>query len=338
MGRLIKALAVALFILFISGTSQVYVLWPYSEWGLKSFALYLSFNALVILLYVNFYLTYITPSGHPPAQWNPHWTETISLATPRRKFRYCRTCNSFKPPRTHHCQHCKKCILKMDHHCQLIDNCIGYRNLGHFVRFLFYAEVSSVYCLVLMGASLYDTLTGINNPMNPRIPTSTALLFSALNFALTLFTSLLAGMFLISQLFCVLSNTTTIESWEKAKVDKLIRSKSIPPTKYPFDLGIYRNLCSLLGPSPLFWLFPQPMLGDGLAFGYVDGTDPYGWPPRNPEDPSPSWRVYREDGESSDDEEEREVLDSEHGPISVVVVPENGFGLRKGREGRANDG
>lgn len=32
------------------------------------------------------------------------------------------------------------------------------------------------------------------------------------------------------------------------------------------DLGIYRNLCAVLGPRPLFWLLPQPMMGDGLSY------------------------------------------------------------------------
>lgn len=34
------------------------------------------------------------------------------------KFRFCRKCQTFKPPRTHHCSACNRCIMKMDHHCE----------------------------------------------------------------------------------------------------------------------------------------------------------------------------------------------------------------------------
>jgi palmitoyltransferase len=51
--------------------------------------------------------------------------------------RFCKKCDSYKPPRSHHCKQCKRCVLKMDHHCPYINNCVGYMNYGYFIRFIY---------------------------------------------------------------------------------------------------------------------------------------------------------------------------------------------------------
>eukprot|EP00350_Pseudokeronopsis_sp_OXSARD2_P000609 CAMPEP_0170540880 /NCGR_PEP_ID=MMETSP0211-20121228/789_1 /TAXON_ID=311385 /ORGANISM="Pseudokeronopsis sp., Strain OXSARD2" /LENGTH=130 /DNA_ID=CAMNT_0010843429 /DNA_START=1116 /DNA_END=1508 /DNA_ORIENTATION=- len=43
---------------------------------------------------------------------------------------------------------------------------------------------------------------------------------------------------------------TTIEFCEKRRKTSKVFTKS------PYDLGIYNNLCLVLGDSPLFWFFP----------------------------------------------------------------------------------
>ncbi|CAK77741.1 unnamed protein product (macronuclear) [Paramecium tetraurelia] len=50
----------------------------------------------------------------------------------------CDKCNSWKPPRAHHCKRCNKCIFKMDHHCEWTNNCVGALNQKYFVLFLLY--------------------------------------------------------------------------------------------------------------------------------------------------------------------------------------------------------
>lgn len=64
--------------------------------------------------------------------------------------RFCKTCNVFKPPRSHHCSACRRCVLKMDHHCPWIANCVGYDNYGHFLRFLIYVDLATLYVLILL--------------------------------------------------------------------------------------------------------------------------------------------------------------------------------------------
>lgn len=38
----------------------------------------------------------------------------------------------------------------MDHHCPWVQNCIGYYNYGHFVRFITWTTISTFYCAVLL--------------------------------------------------------------------------------------------------------------------------------------------------------------------------------------------
>lgn len=42
--------------------------------------------------------------------------------------RKCKKCNSFKPPKSHHCSTCGRCVARMDHHCPWVNNCVGYYN------------------------------------------------------------------------------------------------------------------------------------------------------------------------------------------------------------------
>ncbi|XP_077985052.1 palmitoyltransferase ZDHHC3-like [Glandiceps talaboti] len=62
----------------------------------------------------------------------------------------CQRCETYRPPRAHHCRICRRCIRKMDHHCPWINNCVGEFNQKYFIQFLFYVGVCSVYAVVLV--------------------------------------------------------------------------------------------------------------------------------------------------------------------------------------------
>lgn len=77
--------------------------------------------------------------------------------------RFCKTCNNYKPPRTHHCSCCNRCVLKMDHHCPWVNNCVGFKNYCHFFRFLIYVDISTIYLLVLLSCRLAQIIRDIHN-------------------------------------------------------------------------------------------------------------------------------------------------------------------------------
>jgi len=61
-------------------------------------------------------------------------------------YRYCSTCNIYRPPRSKHCNSCNVCVSKFDHHCPWVGNCIGKRNHRYF--FLFLLSISTLTILV----------------------------------------------------------------------------------------------------------------------------------------------------------------------------------------------
>ena len=76
------------------------------------------------------------------ATTSPHGTFKLSM---------CSQCQTFKPVGSHHCRICNRCISRMDHHCPWMNNCVGAGNLKHFLLFLLYTWICSVFSLVLLG-------------------------------------------------------------------------------------------------------------------------------------------------------------------------------------------
>ena len=65
----------------------------------------------------------------------------------------CTRCETYRPPRAHHCRICKRCIRRMDHHCPWINNCVGERNQKFFLQFLVYVGILSFYSIILVVGS-----------------------------------------------------------------------------------------------------------------------------------------------------------------------------------------
>mmetsp|Transcript_9612 Transcript_9612/g.21352 ORF Transcript_9612/g.21352 Transcript_9612/m.21352 type:complete len:494 (-) Transcript_9612:775-2256(-) len=88
--------------------------------------------------------------GIYPAVSSPHKPRPPSDATIGGPlgYRYCTTCNIFRPPRSKHCNSCNVCVSKFDHHCQWVGNCIGERNYRFFFLFLI-----SITCLTVCVTS-----------------------------------------------------------------------------------------------------------------------------------------------------------------------------------------
>jgi palmitoyltransferase ZDHHC9/14/18 len=69
--------------------------------------------------------------------------------------KFCKTCNIWRPPRTHHCRACDNCVETQDHHCMWLNNCVGRRNYRYFFAFV---TSASVLGFLLFGFSLWHLL------------------------------------------------------------------------------------------------------------------------------------------------------------------------------------
>ena len=66
----------------------------------------------------------------------------------------CRTCNTFKPPRSFHCTDCDACIEVHDHHCPWVGTCVGKRNHKYFLTFAITTTLHALQTAVICGLYL----------------------------------------------------------------------------------------------------------------------------------------------------------------------------------------
>ena len=97
-------------------------------------------------------------------------------------------------------------------------------------------------------------------------PSNVEAAFLAINLLLAAAAIVTVGILSGYHVYCLSTNTTTIEGWEKGTALTFRSLGRVTSVKYPYNLGFYRNVCAVLGPQPLLWLFPQRMPGDGLSF------------------------------------------------------------------------
>ncbi|GHJ84634.1 hypothetical protein NliqN6_1036 [Naganishia liquefaciens] len=138
---------------------------------------------------------------------------------------------------------------------------VGFRNQGHFLRFLVWVDFGMA-CHIVIILSRMRAFATWSSPE----PTTADVLWMVINLAIGVPVWLCVGIFSLYHLYIAAGNSTTIEGWEKDRVATLVRRGKIKEIKYPYNLGFYRNLQSVLGPNPLLWLWPQSMSGDGLSF------------------------------------------------------------------------
>ncbi|CAG8550940.1 3858_t:CDS:2 [Ambispora gerdemannii] len=282
-GRLF-VIGVILLICFIAYSSQIFIFWDYLG-GLNVECLKVlgPFNFFVLSIFWNYYLTCTTDPGKVPIDWTPSDQDGIEMKKTTHAPRYCRTCKNYKPPRSHHCKTCKRCVLKMDHHCPWTNNCVGHHNYGHFIRFIFWIDVACIFHFILLIKSTFhiiEELSYIRYDDTEAEPSITKTIFIVLNFVACLPVLFGVGPLSLYHFYCVCSNMSTIESWEKEKVATMVRRGKIKEIKYPYDIGILANIKSILGDNPILW--------------YKTRT----WPPKDPDSKPPAiippkpWDIY----------------------------------------------
>uniref|UniRef100_A0A914P427 Palmitoyltransferase n=2 Tax=Panagrolaimus TaxID=55784 RepID=A0A914P427_9BILA len=85
-----------------------------------------------------------------------------------RDWNICTRCQSFRPPRAHHCRICNRCVQRMDHHCPWVANCVGQKTQKYFLQFILYVAILAGYSVALIiTAWVYHDDNGITGRRGP---------------------------------------------------------------------------------------------------------------------------------------------------------------------------
>ncbi|PVH76397.1 palmitoyltransferase pfa4 [Cadophora sp. DSE1049] len=307
---------VALLISFLSYSSQI--LFYYIEPEPLSRKQAVWFNIFIAAIWWCYWRACKTDPG------KKGWVDTVapvreaneadgSILTFDRKLRWCKKCDAVKPPRAHHCRKCGRCIPKMDHHCPWTTNCVSHTTFPDFYRFVFYAVVS----MSILAYHLYIRLMVIwDNRSLPSYlgPPVWAMVHLFILSVVNSFTLFALGILLIRAGWSLVINTTMIESWEierhEALVDRSLRTNGyvyasggqrmrIQHQEFPYDIGIWNNLCQAMGTkNVLMWFMPfgggpsVESAGNWEVNGFEDADKV--WPPPDPDKMSRGERVERQ--------------------------------------------
>ncbi|KAL5284496.1 ZDHHC6 family protein [Megaselia abdita] len=217
----------------------------------------------------NYVLATLTGPGFLPKSWKPlRKTDEDSL-------QYCKKCEGFKAPRSHHCSKCKRCVKKMDHHCPWINTCVGWANHANFTSFLAFAVVGCFQSAICLAISFYRGLHRYWYLTHgyPELATVHFTLFTLIlcvfSMGLAFGVVLAVGMLLYYQLRAILTNKTGIEDWIVEKANFRRKQEDLEPFVYPYDLGRWKNFRQVYGN---FW---GSVVGDGVHWPVVEGCNQY---------------------------------------------------------------
>ncbi|XP_055917259.1 palmitoyltransferase ZDHHC3 [Eupeodes corollae] len=173
------------------------------------------FNTVVFLLGMSHLKAVLSDPGTVPLPLNRldfsdlHANQKNGTNHDHGEWTVCTRCETYRPPRAHHCRICKRCIRRMDHHCPWINNCVGERNQKFFLQFLVYVGILSLYSVALvLGSWIYPC-----EECNANIVESqTRMLHSVI----LLLESALFGLFvlaiMVDQMHAILYDETAVEA------------------------------------------------------------------------------------------------------------------------------
>nr|XP_025967323.1 palmitoyltransferase ZDHHC3-like isoform X1 [Dromaius novaehollandiae] len=114
-----------------------------------------AFNLVVLLLLASHGRAVLADPGVVPLPATAIDFSDLRSGAPRsdEDWTVCNRCETYRPPRAHHCRVCHRCVRRMDHHCPWINNCVGELNQKYFIQFLFYTGLASLYAMGLVLAT-----------------------------------------------------------------------------------------------------------------------------------------------------------------------------------------
>lgn len=127
----------------------------------------------------------------------------------REDWTVCIRCETYRPPRAHHCRICKRCIRRMDHHCPWINNCVGEFNQRYFLQFLVYVGVLAVYSIVLV---ILSWVTPCETCSTDLVDSQARLLHSVLLFLESALFGLFVIAIMVDQIHAILYDETAVEA------------------------------------------------------------------------------------------------------------------------------
>ncbi|WCJ19267.1 DHHC-type zinc finger family protein [Euphorbia peplus] len=224
----------------------------------------LIFTLMASLCLFSFCSCVVTDPGHVPSSYLPdvelnNQSDQHSQSNDSQ-LKQCDKCGMSKPPRAHHCRICRRCVLRMDHHCLWINNCVGYWNYKAFFILVLYGTVASLYSTVMIITSVFQKEWDFVG----RLPLKIFYIVFGLKVAAL---SVTLGTLLGWHMYLIAHNMTTIEYYEGIRAAWLAR-QSGQNYRHPFDISVYGNITSVLGPNTLKWLCPTAVshLKDGMHF------------------------------------------------------------------------
>ena len=291
--------AVCLLIAFLAYGSQLIFHAAILEPGPPSSSETWIFNGLLLLLWYTYLKTVVVDPGR--YVFADKVIEADGVA------RWCKKCEAPKPPRAHHCRLCGRCVPRMDHHCPWTRNCVSMTTFPHFLRFLFYANIS----LWTLGRLLWQRFHALYDSRNMPAylgPSMTAMISLTMLSLVWSITTLVLLIMLVTTVRSWILNQTMIEGWEidrhEAIADrsgrdwwdivgpggKKIRFEKI---EFPYDIGFFANMAQAMGTANvLMWFFPfagSPKVGEhGKGPGWTWPENGFNretgmWPPPDPD-------------------------------------------------------
>ncbi|XP_044732549.1 palmitoyltransferase ZDHHC3 isoform X2 [Chrysoperla carnea] len=202
----------------------------------------LVFNTVIFLLsFAHLRAVLSDPGTVPLPQSRLDFSDIHSGELGKEDWTVCTRCETYRPPRAHHCRICNRCVKRMDHHCPWINNCVGERNQKFFLQFLIYVGILAIYSITLVALSWIRECPGCDEEINIKQA-------RVLHSVVLLLESALFGMFvsaiLVDQMQAILGDETAVEQVQHQG----------PYRKHRPRLALLSEVCGRT--HPFWWLLP----------------------------------------------------------------------------------